>query len=212
MFNPLALAVLSCLRQRPMHPYEMAQTMRAQQHDSAVRLNFGSLYNVVAGLARDGYIAARAVDRQGARPERTVYEITDAGRDELANRLRDLLGRPNKEYTLLGAGLTFMTALPPAEVLAQLESRIDRLRREIEHDRLALTEARAGSTPVSRVFLVEDEYQLAVKETELSFVTALVRAIRERTLEGFTQWEAIYAEPATFDESPAQAYQPGPSS
>lgn len=197
MSNPLALAILSCLRQRPMHPYEMAQTMRAQQHDSAVRLNFGSLYNVVAGLARDGYIAARAVDRQGARPERTVYEITDAGRDELANRLRDLLGQPNKEYTLFGAGLTFMTALSPADVVAQLESRLDRLRQEIDHDRLALDDARAGSAqgapPVPRVFLVEDEYQLAVKETQLSYVTALIRDIRERTLDGFTQWQAAYA-------------------
>jgi DNA-binding PadR family transcriptional regulator len=197
MSNPLALAVLSCLRQRPMHPYEMAQTMRAQQHDSAVRLNFGSLYNVVAGLARDGYIAARTVDRQGARPERTVYEITDAGRDELANRLRDLLGRPNKEYTLFGAGLTFMTALPPADVLAQLQSRLDRLRQELDDDRRALNDALAGSAqgapPVPRVFLVEDEYQIAVKETELSFVTALIRDIRERTLDGFTQWQAAYS-------------------
>jgi DNA-binding PadR family transcriptional regulator len=196
MSNPLALAVLSCLRQRPMHPYEMAQTMRAQQHDSAVRLNFGSLYNVVAGLARDGCIAARPVDRQGARPERTVYEITEAGRDELASRLRDLLGRPHKEYTLFGAGLTFMTALAPADALAQLESRLGGLRQEIERDRLALAEARAGSAPgappVPGVFLVEDEYQLAVKEAELSFVTGLVRDMRERTLDGFTQWQAHY--------------------
>jgi DNA-binding PadR family transcriptional regulator len=206
MSNPLALAVLSCLRQRPMHPYEMAQTMRAQQHDSAVRLNFGSLYNVVAGLARDGFIVARAVDRNGARPERTVYEITGAGHDELANRLRVLLGQPSKEYTLFGAGLTFMTALPPGDVLAELESRLDRLRQEIDRDRLALTDARTGAAPgappVPGVFLVEDEYQLAAKETELSFVTALARDIRERTLDGFPQWAAAYP-PETTEREPS---------
>lgn len=195
MSNPLALAVLSCLRQRAMHPYEMAQTMRAQQHDSAVRLNFGSLYNTVAVLARAGYITALAVDRQGARPERTVYEITDTGRAELASRLRNLLGQPNKEYTLFSAGLTFMTALPPADVLTQLEARVGHLRKEIDHDRLALADARSGTVtgqPVPRVFLVEDEYQLAAKEAELSFVTALMRDIRDRTLDGIADWEAKY--------------------
>ncbi|MFF1304291.1 hypothetical protein [Streptomyces sp. NPDC058307] len=33
--NPLALAVLATLRQKPVHPYEMAQTLRCQGKDSS---------------------------------------------------------------------------------------------------------------------------------------------------------------------------------
>ncbi len=44
--NPLALAVLACLFERPMHPYEMASTMRERHKDESIKLNYGSLYTV----------------------------------------------------------------------------------------------------------------------------------------------------------------------
>ena len=55
--NPLALAVLICLSERPMHPYEVATTLRQRHKDESVRLNYGSLYAVVESLERRGLIA-----------------------------------------------------------------------------------------------------------------------------------------------------------
>ena len=79
--NPLALAVLLCLYERPMHPYEVATTLRQRNKHESVRLNYGSLYAVVASLERRGLITPleTAVRRL---PERTVYQLTDAGRVE----------------------------------------------------------------------------------------------------------------------------------
>jgi len=48
--NPLALAILACLHERPMHPYEVAQTLRSRAKHESIRLNFGSLYSVVESL------------------------------------------------------------------------------------------------------------------------------------------------------------------
>src|SRR5262249_60377835 len=89
--NPLALAVLACLYERPMHPYEMATTMRERGKEQSIKLNYGSLYTVVDNLAKHGLIEAGEAHREGRRPERTVYRITDAGRAELAGWMSQLL-------------------------------------------------------------------------------------------------------------------------
>lgn len=192
--NPLALAVLSCLCQRAMHPYEMSRTMREQHHDSAVKLNFGSLYSVVEALARAGYVEQAGADRQGGRPQRTVYRITDAGRNELREWLQELLSEPTKEYTLFAAGLTFMTALTPAQAATHLQLRVDRLQDSIERIRaalLAVAEPDAEGS-VAQVFLVEDEYQLAMKEAELDFVRKLVLNISSGAMSGVDEWQSFH--------------------
>src|SRR6266702_1825851 len=111
--NPLALAVLAQLEERPMHPYEMASTMRERGQEHSIKLNFRSLYTVVESLQRADYITAQETVREGRRPERTVYEITGAGRVELYDWLCELLGEPAKEYPRFMAGLSLMGALPP---------------------------------------------------------------------------------------------------
>ena len=109
--NPLALAVLVCLYEKPMHPYEVAQTLRARAKEQSVRLNYGSLYAVVESLEKKGFIKATGTVREGKRPQRTVYEITDDGAREMDDWLTELIGTPNKEYPAFMAGLSF---LPPS--------------------------------------------------------------------------------------------------
>ena len=62
--NLLALAVLVTLTERPMHPYEMAATMRSQGKERSIKLNYGSLYTVVNNLARHGLIEAMGAGRR----------------------------------------------------------------------------------------------------------------------------------------------------
>lgn len=81
--NLLALAVLSYLMQRPMHPYELGRTLRDNGDARSIKFNHGSLYMVVQQLTKAGFIAEQETSREGQRPERTVYALTDAGRDEL---------------------------------------------------------------------------------------------------------------------------------
>src|SRR4051795_3178708 len=129
--NPLALAVLSCLSERPMHPYEISTTLRTRGKEDSIKLNYGSLYAVVESLQKHGLIAARETTREGKRPERTVYEITDAGLEEFEDWLAELLSTPVREFTSLEAGLSLMPSLSPEEVVRNLELRSDRLRIEL---------------------------------------------------------------------------------
>src|SRR2546430_6148674 len=111
--NPLALAVLACLTEHPMHPYEMATTMRERGKDQSIKLNYGSLYTVVQALQQHGLIVAQETERAGRRPERTVYCLTDAGRMELIDWVSELISTPVKEYTRFEAGLSLLPLLPP---------------------------------------------------------------------------------------------------
>jgi DNA-binding PadR family transcriptional regulator len=77
--NPLALAVMALLYERPMHAYEMVTLMRERGKHESVRLRYSSLYSVVSALEREGLILRRETVREGRRPERTVYEISSPG-------------------------------------------------------------------------------------------------------------------------------------
>src|SRR5690348_16815496 len=95
--NPLALAVMACLAERPMHPYEMATTLRDRAKDESIKLNYGSLYNVVESLQRHGLIEPRETVKDGRRPERTIYGLTEAGSHEFVDWLTELVSTPVKE-------------------------------------------------------------------------------------------------------------------
>src|SRR5438105_10662107 len=118
--NLLALAVLSLLTERPMHPYEISSVMRLRELSTVIKLNNSSLYSVIEALQREGLIEPLETQREGRYPERTVYATTEAGRTELRDWLRSLLRQPVPEYTPFAAGLAFLGNLPPAEVVTLL--------------------------------------------------------------------------------------------
>src|SRR6516165_11880951 len=136
--NPLALAALACLFERPMHPYEMAATLRERGKDQSIKLNYGSLYTVVEALQQHGLIVAQEIERAGRRPERTVYRLTDAGRMEIIDWVSELISTPIKEYTRFEAGLSLIPVLPPEDAAALLAQRCDRLEIEISQGRSLL--------------------------------------------------------------------------
>ena len=125
--NLLALSLLTLLMERPMYPYEMATNLRQRGKDQSTKINWGSLYTVVQNLEKHGFIEAREVAREGRQPERTTYEITDAGRAELKDWLRELLSEPEREYTRFEAALADCAVLPPSELAGLLQQRLDAL-------------------------------------------------------------------------------------
>src|SRR5690242_9694561 len=95
--NLWSLTVLSLLRVRPMHPYEMQRLIREWHKDEFLDLRRGSLYHAIEGLQRAGLIVAVQTTREGRRPERTVYRLTVRGEKELYEWLRGLLAKPVRE-------------------------------------------------------------------------------------------------------------------
>jgi len=189
--NPLALAVLVTLSERPMHPYEVGQTLRQRAKQESVRLNYGSLYAVVEALEKRGLIRAKETVRDGKRPERTIYEITDDGAREMVDWMTELIGAPAKEYPAFMAGLSFLPALEPDEALSALHIRADVLTVKLAGLKGAMEAAKQAGLP--RLFELEVEYELQLLAAELQFVTALIAEIESGTLDGLEMWKHFHA-------------------
>src|SRR5579863_3406144 len=165
--NPLALAILVLLYERPMHPYEMATTMRERRKESSIKLNYGSLYTVIEQLLRERFIVVREVLKEGRRPEKTVYELTRAGEAELIDWMRELVSSPVKEYPMFEAALSLLPVLPPEEVIGLLEIRLGLLQKTIEE--IEREEAACRNMNLPRLFSLENEYFKAVTLAEYKF-------------------------------------------
>jgi DNA-binding PadR family transcriptional regulator len=193
--NPLALAVLCCLVERPMHPYEISTTLRSRGKEQSIKLNYGSLYAVVESLQKHGLVVPRETSREGRRPQRTVYEITEAGRTECEDWLAELLSTPVRDFTSLEAGLSMMALLPPDEVARLLEERSDRLRTDLRAVDASLSVA--DDLGLADLFVIESRFRRAMLVAELDYVTTLAAAIRKEELSGTSGWRRLHEVLAT---------------
>ncbi|MGW2626594.1 PadR family transcriptional regulator [Micromonospora taraxaci] len=187
--NLLALAMLSALVQRPMHPYEMATTLRAWGKEQDMEIKWGSFYTVIRNLDKHQLIEAVESLREGRRPERTVYRITDAGRAELVDWARELVSTPMPEHPRFRAGLSVLAALHPDEATDLLRQRLDRLDGALRRDRETLA---AHLREIPRLFLVETEYDLAMRDAEAAWLRALLVELTAGSYPGLDTWRAFH--------------------
>lgn len=186
--NLLALAVLAYLTQGPLHPYELGRTLQRNGDARNIRYRHASLYMVVEQLARAGFVVPAGSDRDGARPERTRYALTDAGRTELATWMRHLIAEPAHEYPQFVAALSLIGALPPDEVAALLGRRLAALSRQ--RAEAAAVVATAEADGVHPLFLVEEEYRTALIDAEAAFCERLRARVAGPDGEWRSAWQS----------------------
>ena len=170
--NPVALAALGALLERPMHPYQLADVLA----ERGVPVNRGSLYDTVDAMTRAGWIVQRPAERAGARPQRTPYAITGVGRTELVRRLDTRIRTPRREFPGFQSAVSNLGVLGPERAADALTERARRLAAFIAEDRRRLDEALEGGS-LSRLFLIEAEYALAMLRAERKWVLALARDV-----------------------------------
>lgn len=172
--TPMGVMVLALLREGDMHPYEMVRLMRARRDERLLTITNGTLYHTVGRLQRAGLIDEVGIDREGNRPERTTYTLTDAGTDALVDWLR-------RELSVIDRPAEFRIALAEAhnlerpDVIECLRSRrgaLDGGRAE-HHD--GLHEARQASVPEQ--VLVEFERQEVLLDAELRWLDSLLERL-----------------------------------
>jgi len=183
--NPLALMVLATLWEQPTHPYQLVQTLKGRQKDKAARLNYGSLYTVIASLEKAGLIEAVEVTKSGNLPPRTTYKVTDDGIAELMDWLSSLIAQPEPEIPQFMTALSIIPALPVDEAVRLLKKRVDTLQ--------DMCDAMAAQREVSRkaipeLMSIEARYQEAMTRAELAFTRQLVDDIETGALTGVKMW------------------------
>jgi DNA-binding PadR family transcriptional regulator len=179
--SPLALSILALLDERAMHPYELASTMRERHQDEFVRLNFGSLYHTVEVLERNGWVVPVEREKEGRRPERTIYRLTDAGRKLLTQVISEIVAQPRREYPHFAVGLMHLHHLSANDAAAHLKQRADALAAKIQKLTRIMSELRDEG--LSRLALIELEHKIAMLEAERTWVRKIDREISDNRLE-----------------------------
>lgn len=188
--TPLGIAILSLLVTEPMHPYQMRHVIRVREIDRIMKVTQGTLYSTVERLAATGLIQPVETSREGRRPERTVYEITGDGRDQLLDALRAELMRTTADYPRLATGLAFASLLDPAEVADLLERRCIEVDGQLSAFNTALDAiTKQVSHRVGRVHLIEREYLAALLRAERDWLSAIIDDLRA----GRLTWEPAHA-------------------
>jgi len=172
----LAVAVLSMLTEEPMHPYRMQQLIKERHKGDVVNVSQrNSIYQTIDRLQRDALVVVESTAREANRPERTTYQITDAGRATLRGWLDAMIRTPAREYPEFPAALSFLPSLSPREALDALTARTAHLEQQLAALDVELTQ---GSTFLARLFLIESEYQRQVLAAELAYVKILANDLR----------------------------------
>lgn len=187
--NPLALAALTYLLARPMHPYELGRLLTEHGKDRNIKYNQGSLYMVMEQLRKSGFVAEQQTIRDTQRPERTIYGITELGRTELYDWMREIVTEPRKEFPHFGVALSLMIILTPVELTELLGKRLEALTRQAEESQNLIRQSTEDG--VQWVFLAEEEYSLALLKAEISFIARLVESLQDPAYDRVRQeiWE-----------------------
>jgi DNA-binding PadR family transcriptional regulator len=165
--NPVVLAALGALLERPMHAYQLAGVLA----ERGVPANRGSLYDTLDAMTRAGWTRPQPVQREGARPQRTPYALTPAGQAELARRLDRQIREPRREFPEFLGAVSHLGVLGPHRAEQALAERAGRLAATIADNQRRLDEALAQNVP--RLFVIEAEYALALLNAERSWIQAL---------------------------------------
>jgi DNA-binding PadR family transcriptional regulator len=180
-----------------MHPYRMQQLIKERGKDEVINVRQrASLYQTIDRLLRAKLIAIRETTRAESRPERTIYELTEAGRGTTLIWMREMLSTPAREFPAFPAALAYLPLLTPEDARVQLERREAALAAELERIDAQLRDA-APALP--RLFLVEMEYLRATLDTELTWVRSIVADLASGRLTWSQAW--LEAAAAQFEQA-----------
>ncbi|MFJ9421002.1 PadR family transcriptional regulator [Streptomyces sp. NPDC101249] len=178
--NPIVLAVLGLLLEGPAHPHRMLAALRERSDHHAAAITRGTLYNTVAALTGAGWLAPRARERSGNRPERTVYALTEDGRRELVRRLDSQIRTPEREFPRFLGAVAHLGALGTDGAADALTERLRRLRSRTAADEERLAAALTAGVP--RLHVIEAEYALSLARAEAAWIASVVEELRTGSL------------------------------
>jgi DNA-binding PadR family transcriptional regulator len=171
------LVILGLLRDRPLYGYEIKQLIEEHMSDWT-SIAFGSIYFALDKLADEKFVEKVEVEQMGKRPSRSVYQITDSGRDEFLQLLRGEWRQVERQYFSIDVCLFFLQTLPIAEVKNYLKIRQAGLQKALEYlqshreEQLALPEVPHLATAIF-------DHSLAHTQAELSWLTELLQKLEK---------------------------------
>jgi DNA-binding PadR family transcriptional regulator len=160
------LLVLWLLAEMPQHGYSIKRALRGAGMAYWFPIDDASIYTALRTLVAQGWAAELAPERDGARPPRTRYAITRAGRVEYARLLAQALAQPETPHGLFPIALAAKADLDADVFRAGLDARLSALQ-----DRLAHIKQHARDVPSA---LIVDR-ERALLNAEITWCRSVLR-------------------------------------
>ncbi|GAA4161356.1 PadR family transcriptional regulator [Gryllotalpicola daejeonensis] len=181
VMTPLAMAALALLSEHPMHPYEMYQTLIQRSEDRIVKVRPGSLYHTVNKLEELGFVTATGTDREGNRPERTTYEITERGHLALTERIASVIEAPEYEFPIFPVAISQVHHLPRELVLNLLQRRLQQL--DARRDYIAEELKHLHRMELPRKYWLDVDYLRSQYDAERAWLERITGEIQSGSLD-----------------------------
>ncbi|MHB1501446.1 MAG: PadR family transcriptional regulator [Candidatus Dormibacteria bacterium] len=181
------LAVLGILHEGERHPYDIARQIKLRHQEEPPGHTDRSLYHAVEKLSGQGLIEAVETVRDGRRPERTVYRITEEGSEEFRHTLTDVLASPGLDSRMFKAAISRLGYLSEREVVVALGTRLAGLQGMAAHYEASARILR-DRTGLPRLFLLELDFSLAQMRAESAWVEGLLETLGSGELDVSQEW------------------------
>lgn len=132
-FEVTNLIILALLRGRPMHGYEIQQTIQMSRMDEWANLLSGSIYYALNKMEHDGLVRTEAEERTGARL-RKIYAITEKGEELFLQLVKESLTLPpHSVKSDFGLGLNWIDSVHAEEALVLLQQNLKQAEATLEN-------------------------------------------------------------------------------
>jgi DNA-binding PadR family transcriptional regulator len=193
------LLLLGLLLDGPLYGYQLHQVVRAHGELYA-DLKKANLYYLLERLAKDGYLEMEVEPgTKGARGERLIYTITEAGRAHFHAMLRETLVRYELTHTGIETAVVFLSHLSSEEGIALLQQR----RRAMQERRVQLVADLGQPGKQAPLVEVAGDHLISLIDAELAWIDRSLAYLRE------VGWRNQSAAPSAHQPRPAQRMCPG---
>jgi len=171
------LILLSFLRQRPMHGYEIQQLIQLSRMDVWTNVLSGSIYYALNKMENEGLIAAVAEERTGARL-RKIYSITDKGEELFQQMIRETLTvTPHSAKSDFSLGLIWVEDIPAPEAISLLEKNLQQVEESLAQWRYGReVKGQYGLTPIVQATF---DNAIALHEQDIAYIKQIISLLQK---------------------------------
>ncbi|EWG11213.1 PadR family transcriptional regulator [Cytobacillus firmus] len=132
----IQIVILGLLKEKKYHPYEMKKVILEHKWDELFPVTDGNIYHAIRKLEKHKWIHAEKQEQVNNRPNRTVYKITEEGKNQLSEEIIEVFKKRMPEPRSLYPALLFVQSSQVPEAAEHIKNWISDLKAEVkvQHD------------------------------------------------------------------------------
>jgi DNA-binding PadR family transcriptional regulator len=178
-----ALLVLGIIGQEPTNPYAIVHLINRKRRNLRRKVHAQTVYGIINNLSKKKLIVGEKM-ANGRMPNKTVYFITDKGKELIRNNVLSYFNTPESNLTELALSMMLVGYLDKETVLKALKEYRDKAEEEIT------LRKKLGSSEISKELYIGKiavKYTLKILEVNLATVNELINKIGKDT-----QWTNLH--------------------